>query len=227
MNKVKMVTGYCPLPILNVSEARYRELGQELVSAVPFDQDFAEFAADTVERCWAYRYIKSMMPHPAGPVPPDRFPDEWTACCSAIVNINKTRWLTQALDDGTDIYVWIDYGILKQQGMLPEHVTEFLRKVETDGKRDEIVFPGLVDKADAMSWATHHTRFCGSVLIVPRQFVVPFHAEMTRVVHAHVHGTGTLSYDVNYFAAVERNGFLPFRQYRAWWDQTQFTAYEG
>lgn len=225
MNKVKLVTGYCPLPILNVSEEKYRAHGETMkqVSPVPW----VAYDEDPVDKCWSHGFVKSMKPHFAGTYPRDRFPDEWTACCSAIVNLNKTKWLTDALkdDNESDVFVWVDYGILKQTGMLPTHLVNFLLDVKDNGEMDAIVFPGLVDKDEPMSWGVHHTRFCGSVLVVPRDMVWPFHAAVMQAVHAHVHGTGTLSYDVNYFASVERSHEFCFRQYRAWWDQTQFTAY--
>lgn len=227
MSKVLAVTGYVPLPILNVSESKYRELGSQLLAACP---DHVAFDYDPLDKCWAHRFVKSMMPHHASPsLPADRFPDEWTALSSSIVNLNKTWWLCRAqkMEPHYDFYVWIDYGILKQTGMTPGVISDFLAAVATKGTKDAIVAPGLVDKGEPMSWSAHHTRFCGSVLIVPAELTVLFHADVVSTVYAHVHGTHTLSYDVNYFAAVERNGVVPFRQYRAWWDATQFTNYAG
>ena len=127
-------------------------------------------------------------------------------------------------DDETDIFVWIDYGIFKQHHITADAIRKFLFEVALRGSATHIAAPGLIDPAP-VDWGQFHTRFCGSVVVIPRALVDEYRSRMGGTAALHMINSRTLSWEVNYLAEIERDCSLPIRQYKAWWDASQFTNY--
>lgn len=228
MNKVKVVTGYCPLPVLNVSQQRYHELGSALRRVWPHMQ----LHGGPVEQTWLYKYLDKkfdMCLPPSDPNPPtDRFPNPETMVLSHCVQNQKSRWLLDSLEgdeDKTDIFVWIDYGVLKQ-GMTVEVINYFLVTVAREGSTKKISLPGISDLAP-LDDTCCTDRFCGSIIIVPRDLVKRFHVEMKEMTKRRINDTHTVSWEINYLARIEQECSLPIHQYRASWGESMFTNYRG
>jgi hypothetical protein len=226
--KVKVVTGYVELPVLNCSPSRFRELGHKLV-AVAEDVAPTRVFYNYLDECWMFKWLRSSgcPVRPQWPeLPTDRFAKPYDAVCSNIVMHQKYEWLALAAieDPLPDVFIWIDFGVLKQQDMTPQVVTDFLRKVAAKDRISKIEAPGIrqmepVD--DSVSW----DRFCGSVVIVPRGHLFPLCQEMKLVAMNRIRETGVITIESNTLAHVELAHPSLFRWYPAWWGASMFTSY--
>ena len=223
MNKVKVVTAYSDIGTIQTSREQFKERGRHLIAAVPCDMRiFDDFP---VEDTWLYPIVEGLPPSDPHP-PADRFPTPEVMVKSHCLGNQKATWLLQAAEDDldTDIFVWLDYGILKQQPMGPGDIYDFIRKIEAKGRRDVILGPGIREMGPVYDFK-FCDRFCSSVWIVPRAWVSKFSQYMQRTALDRITVTNTVAWDNNYVARLEQNGPLPIRQYSAWWDRTQFTNY--
>ena len=180
MQKVKVVSGYIPIPgILNVTESGFREYGARLKKACPCPTEFFDMTTPVALRhTWMARWL-SQQPwgnevQSSDPAPdPARFAAPGIKLLSNFVMHQKYEWLALAAinDPVPDVFVWLDYGVLKQSDMTELVVTDFLQRLERKSVVDEIIAPGVraikVEPVPSESW----DRFCGSVVIVPRRLV--------------------------------------------------------
>lgn len=226
--KVKVVTGYSEIPQIQVSKERFKEMGKRLLSCLPCAVEV--FDDWPVEACWAYRYCcdRGVMPS-ANSIPADRFPDAWTMVLSNLIQNQKSEWVIQtaARDPEPDIFVWIDYGVFKQHNITEEAIWNFLNKVHQSGSMEEIVAPGLIDHPGLpIDMGEFCTRFCGSVVIIPRHLAETYNRQMQKMALNHMRHEGKLAWEVNYIAQLEKmSPNLKIRQYKAWWDASQFNNY--
>jgi hypothetical protein len=140
-----------------------------------------------------------------------------------VVQHQKTAWLLQALeaDPSVDVLVWIDFGVFHQPGVTAQVIDDFLRRVRA---HPAFSIPGCWEQSrgvfDGPDW-----RFCGSSLVVPREFVRSFHEAVRDVALERLSTTNRVTWEVNDWAEVDRRRVLPIRWYPAGHDQTQFTNY--
>ncbi len=238
MNKVKVVSAYIPLPdIINVSQEKFQELGVALASAIPCNLSFYD-VPDPERRfgTWMATWVQKQPwadevtcsdpdPDPAR-FAGDRFK---TKLWSNYVMHEKSVWVGKASfrDQTSDVFVWIDYGVLKQANMTPETVTRFIKELEAVELPDAVIAPGIRATADepdpAMSW----DRFCGSVVIVPRKWVDPLACAMLRDAIHTTTLTKKVTIESNTLARVERQQQIPFHWYQSGWGASMFDSFLG
>jgi hypothetical protein len=223
--KIKIVSGYVPLSDNHRrSHEEFMALGARL-EALPFSKRVF-FGA--LENCWLYAFLKS--------VPNARFfywPDQ-TPRDGVCIQQQKLMWMLQARqeDPETDIFVWIDYGIMHCYGVTEECISAMLHRVEQSGSMDEIVMPGCWDKGNRSDFFMDNNsspcwRFCGGVVICPRSLVGPFAIEAAAESKQNIIKTNTIGWEVNSWARIERANILPIRWYSADHNNTMFDNYQG
>lgn len=219
--KVKVITGYCPIPDHPRTPKEYGELGEQLFRHlnVPVKSFYTQLPA-----CWLYRDMfkrQFKVKHFEGDNPAKNTLDYH------IVQHQKSEWLLAgAMLDETeaDTFVWMDYGIAHQPGVTPAVVNDFLAKVA----KDDFAIPGCwSDKSQPVEMSYINWRFCGSMLIVPRQHIHAFDSEMKRTIRRIIERTHHVTWEVNTLARLERLQTLPIRWYKADHNETQFTNYEA
>jgi len=231
MPKIKIVSGYIPIPQLrNATPETFLERGLHMTDAVHAGGlETHLFHATKLEDCWAYKFVREEMMQgraimPSSPTMPDRFPDDGTHIKSCIIMHQKQEWMCQAAiaDPEPDVFVWIDYGVLKQQGMSEEVITRFCERlraracfpcVEAPGIRPE---PGPVDNTGSCD------RFCGSVVIEPRDKLFRLARAMKARTMEFIRKTHTINIESNVLAEVEHALTVPIRWYPAGWGAPMF-----
>lgn len=133
----------------------------------------------------------------------------------------KQEWMCLAAieDPDPDVFVWIDYGVLKQHNMTDETITRFCERLKT--RNFPIVeAPGISAMRpvnDIECW----DRFCGSVVIEPRDELFKLARAMKAHAQKSIWQTGQITIESNTLAHVELAGF-PIRWYPAWWGAQMF-----
>lgn len=226
-NKVKVVTAYVPLPVKHLNREQYRHLGDRLVRACGEDR-IRVFYDFPVEDCWAYSYRD--LP-PAQPVAGDRYATPGDFVLSNIVQHQRTTWARLAAEEDPDanVFVWLDYGILKQGGftgrpVTEELVTEFLDRVERH-KFTDVPFPGIWPKGE-ISDTGDNWRFVGSTHIWPREYLDIIDLMYKTECRRFIERTQTVSNDLPIWAHTEARWPIPFRMYPGNHDATQLTGFQ-
>lgn len=221
--KVKLVTGYCPIPNHPRTAKEYGALGDNFrrITKVPIKAFYTQ-----PNTLWLNRLVWEA-PFKAVACAGDN-PEKNTLDYHA-VNHQKSQWLLQAMleDPGQDSYVWVDYGICHLPGVTPELIEDFALSL----KKGDFAVPGCWDKPFSMddivddypSW-----RFCGSMIVVPSDYVLAFDAAVKMAATRHIQRTHRVPWEVNTWARAEnRYQNLPIRWYKADHDATLFTNYEA
>lgn len=224
--KVKVVTAYVPLPVLHVSREKYKSLGNRLVDAIP-DNIFV-FDDYGIEDCWAYS-VRSTPPAQA--VPSDRYASPADFVLSNIVQHQRTTWamLAAVKEPDVDVWVWLDYGILKQgdftgKPVTAKHVAEFVKRVATRPSLLDIPFPGIWPRGP-ISDTGDNWRFCGSTHIWRKAWLPLIDKAYRRECKLFIERTNTVPHDLPIWAHTELSSGLPFRWYAANHDATQLTNF--
>lgn len=196
----------------------YGELGEKLaqVRAAPIKAYY-----NSVQDCWLYRSLKTLdkiITHSEGDNP------QKNTLAYHIVQHQKFQWLAQALQHNKEAktFIWMDYGIFHQPGVTKEVVEDFLGRV----RENDLAIPGCWDKGQ-ISDAFPCWRFCGSMAIVPRQYVSALNSMLKSIVFGHINFTHNVTWEINGWAVLERAGVLPIRWYKADHNETMFTNYPG
>jgi|SRR5665647_236076 len=220
---IRVVTGYVPIPGHPRTAAEYGALGEPL-GLMPFP---TKAFYHKVERCWLYKeVIKSgkSLTHSKGDNP------KKNSMAYHIVQHQKFEWLGAAslLDMNADTFVWLDYGILHVPGVTVAVIEKFLHEVDANGNGGVVSIPGCWPvnysfyKDDNPNW-----RFCGGLLVVPRELVKPLALEMRNATLRGIKNTDNITWEINDLARVERKGKIPIRWYQANHNETMFTGYPG
>lgn len=230
-NKVCLVTAFVPLPVSHLSEAQYRDLGAKLKRAAA-DHYVAAFEDDQLEQCWLYKTVPDILKYePAAPVPGDRFATAEINVMSHVIQHNRTTWAMRAAAQfpDADVFVWADYGIIKQGGwnsrpVMEPMITAFLVKV-ADYHFNDIPFPGIEEPKEIDPYG-NNWRFCGSLHIWPRKWLrqidVAYKAELLNFLGKY----NKCPLDLAIWPSVEYNHrYLPFKWYKAEYDSSQFTEF--
>jgi hypothetical protein len=227
--RVRVVSAYVPLEVKHVTPERYHELAKGMCdSAQAATGCVPAIFRNSLHECWAYG-LKDLPP--AQPVPWDRYATPAHFSASNVVQHNRTDWAYRAMKDdpATDIWVWLDYGIMKQGEFTGHPVTgdvirEFLYRV---GSYDPkyIHFPGIWDKGE-ISDSGDNWRFCGSTHIWPKRWLPAIDAAYKAELIMFTGRTATIPNDLPIWAHVEeRYTPLPFKRYQANHDATQLSNY--
>jgi hypothetical protein len=225
--KVGVVSGFIPLPVKHLSALQYYALGDKLMRACLGVDRFV--GGGELDRCWAYALCTGLPP--ANPPPADRYETQDINVMSHIVQHQRTTWALQAakVHPDVDVWVWFDYGLLKQGFWKNNPITEyivkrFLERLAATPKLDVIPFPGIADKAQVFPTG-NNWRFCGSTHIWPKQFLPDIDAAYKTTLQKWIANYAAVPLDLPIWALVEQNSGLPFRWYPAEYDATQLENY--
>lgn len=234
MAKVRVVTGYVPIPNHPRTAEEYGRLGERFkeitaASVIPF--------YSKLEQCWLWRlaWETPNLTHSEGDNPAKN-----TLAYHA-VNHQKTTWLMQAslYDDDADIFVWMDYGIFHLPGVNGPVIDEFIKRLDdkciyipgcwegpviqdfrmTDRLPDPDADPFIDDNNPC--W-----RFCGTVLVCPRRYCIKLDEAVRRSLYSHVARTKNISWEVNTWARMEKTRTLPIKWYKADHNERLFTGFK-
>jgi len=219
---IAVVTAYVPIPGHPRSEAEYDALGCQLLG---LNHPVLRAKGD-LKHCWLYQYIQeeygmtgrfsySVADNP-----------QKNSLGYHIVQAQKTEWLEIATYvDHADVFVWLDYGIFHLPGVTTEIIDAFLDRAENE---QAIAVPGCWDKGYTYDDTLPCWRFCGGVMVVPRDLVEPFNYNMKREYARWLGKTGNISWEVNTLARLEdHDPDFPVWWYKADHDRTMFTNYQA
>ena len=218
MSGVKIVSGYVSLHDHPRTEKEYKELGSKLLE---LDADIA-CAYQTLNTCWLYKYLmwlgRENIKHSVSDNP------KKNSVAYHIVQHQKTEWLVDAayLDDKPDTFVWIDYGIFHVPGITGPIIQDFIKRVEGE---KAIVIPGCTPPPDQISYDHPCWRYCGGLIVCPRQYLMEFDNQMKRTTMEYIRETGNISWEVNMLARLEKTTKLPLWWYYADHNQQMFENY--
>lgn len=232
MNKILVVSGYVPLTVHHMGKDKYKELGNDLKTVVEHaGVRMCMFDNFPYEDCWLAKEDPPMIG--ANPRAQDRFAtDAEQARCNVVCN-QFIEWAHDAYrdhGDEEDVVVVMVSTVMKQgdftgKPVYGEHILEFLRKVARYDFND-IPFPGMSDKGPVNVFG-HNWRFCGSTHIWPTKWLRPIRKHYKRSVRKFIKDYGRTPLDLAIWPIVEATSGLPFRQYKAEYDATQFTNFPG
>lgn len=235
--RVQAVTAWVPMPIpfRHQTVDQYKQWGASLSAALPGKLTTLDPYPFT--DCWVYQWLKrkpldwvlTLTPMTAGPA--DRFVHPHHMLICNIVQHERTTWARKAAWEHpkADVVVYIDYGVLKQgdftgRRVHKDHISAFVQRIEAQQIMDDIPFPGCWVKGTPCE-TDANWRFVGSTHIWPRKYLDAIDKAYKEETIKFIERTNTIPLDLPIWAAVEQRGDLPFRQYVANHDATQFTNY--
>jgi hypothetical protein len=216
MTKIRVVTGFVPIPKHPRPPEEYSALGIQLKALnAPLKAFY-----NTVEDCWLWKQVSEM------PVwPTHHFADNPKKNTPAyhIVNHQKFEWLGAAslIDREADVFVWLDYGILHVPGVTIEVLNNFLSTV----KKDDLAIPGCWGRDRPIDDSIPHWRFCGGLAVVPRSKLLQLDREFKDRTMRNLRLKMKMTWEVNDLARVEKYGATAIRWYEADHNETMFTNY--
>lgn len=221
------VTAYVPIPGHPRPPEEYYRLAEQLRAlSLTIDMPLLSTTGQ-LENCWLYQYLQEFydqgrVTHSTADNP------KKNSLAYHIVQAQKTEFLVsaaEACDNKPDVYVWIDYGIFHIPGVTLEIVRDFLKRAADE---KAIAIPGCWGPDYVYDDEQPCWRFCGGVMVVPRQYLALFDAAMkheyVRWLREHHH----VSWEVNTLARLERRmPELPIWHYKADHDASMFTNYKA
>jgi len=225
---VMAVTGFVEnaFPARHLDQSQFRALGTRLRETLGdrltcFDNHWR------LPDCWAFSLLQEqplLLPTDPAP-PPDRYASHRHAAISNIVLAQRFEWVRLAaqMHRDVEVFVWVEYNVLKQQGVTPEVLRSHLDRIEQtpiDAMHLPGIWPSGVVGHDQISW-----RFAGSTWICPRYLVEPLAEAAKSLVSMRVRTTGRISWDTNTLAEIEMLGLVPMQWYPGGHDATQFTGF--
>ncbi len=217
-SKLAVVTGYVKIPNHPRSDEEYQRLGAKLleITAAP-----VHVLRHGLDRCWLTPPVKDLaVTHATGDNP------RKNTLAYHIVQHQKTKWLVDVseMDHAADVLVWIDYGVFSQPGITVDVIDAFLLRVAA-AEEDKICIPGAWER-QAISWPNEpYWRFCGSSMIMPAVDARTFHEAVRSVTLERIATNNFVTWEINDWAAVERQGTPPIRWYLGDHNESQFTNY--
>lgn len=227
--KVKVVTGFCPIPDHPRSLEEYGALAEQLKSilGVRPSQAFHH----KIPELWLTQFIEKLEPQ--------KPPLTWAKADNPAKNSleyhcvqhQKVEWLALAstMDQEADTFVWIDMGIMHVPDMTGDYITTFLDKIV----KNDFAIPGCWAKDDPRIEACGaagnewpNWRFCGGVWIVPRADIANLTKAFKACTRMFIRTMKKVSFEVNMLSLVEQCNIPNLRWYLADHNPTMFTNYE-
>lgn len=223
MAKITVVTGYIPIDGHPRSPQLYRDLGAQLAEAVKGHAAMCMFTEDRLDDTWLLKFLAAHAPNPTHSVADNPAKNTKAYHC---VQHQKFSWLRRAEEHspGTDVFVWIDYGIMHVPGVTVKVIQDFLDRV---AKADfgVIRIPGCWDRQISPSKDVPCWRFCGGVMIVPKSLVKDFTRACASTAMEYIRLTDNVEWEVNTMARAETIAQLPIVWYRADHNHLMFTEF--
>lgn len=214
------ISAFVPIPGHPRPEEEYHKLGQQLMHiGIPMLT-----LESTLDQCWLFQYLnwrKQYFTHSVADNPAKN------SIAYHIVQAQKSEWLVDASwqTPDADVLVWIDYGIFSVPGVTPEIIREFMIRANDE---KAIAIPGCWGKDYKYDDNYPCWRFCGGVIVMPKDYVVMFDLAMKREYIRWLRYTNNLSWEVNTLARVELyDPHVPIWHYQADHDATLFTNYRA
>jgi len=221
---IALVTGFVPLPNHPRLEAEYRKLGERLRDLPVPKRDMASLMVEMrLEHCWLHQFLRWRDKEVTWSVSDNPRKNTLEYLC---VQAQKAEFLSEAARgfERADIFVWVDFGIFHLPGMTEEIIVDFMRRAKHETM---ITIPGCWDRNYEYNDDHPCWRFCGGVMIVPRQFIFEFEAEWKREYIRWINETDRLSWEVNTLARMEARGACVLNWYKADHNTEIFTRYRG
>lgn len=216
--RLELVTGYVPIQGHPRTAKEYGELGEDLFGKLRGDFVIHPFY-EKVPETWLCKLIQKLgidVTHSAGDNPAKN------TLAYHCVNHQKFGWLLKAAMNNPvpKTFVWMDYGIGHVPGVTVDVVNDFMASV----RDDDLAIPGCWDIPYMTNDYFPCWRFCGGLMIVPRQKIHKLYKAVKAEVTRHIKKTGNVTWEVNSLAATELQG-PPIRWYYADHNQTMFSNY--
>ena len=217
MTKVRIVTGFTPIPGHPRKEEEYHRLAKQFHTVHGALRTHYE---TPLSDCWLQQWLGKYRPVPFLVSRGDN-PEKNTEAYH-VVQHQKAEWLKLATmaDDDAETFIWLDYGIF-HQGVTATVISDFLKRV----RLNDFALPGCAGYSREWPDTSPNWRFLGSLMIVPRQHISAFDALVKLVTKERIRINNRLSWEVNDWARVEALSKLPIRHYEADHNETQFTNY--
>jgi hypothetical protein len=229
-NRARVVTGYVPLKVKHMDPLQFYDLGQQLEHAVYGHAGFQCFEKFPYEKCWLAKENPPMVG--ANPRAEDRFETDEQHAKNNVVCGQFVEWAQMSLDEdpNVDVIVALTYSVLKQgdftgKRVQPHHIGEFLERVAAYDFVD-IPYPGMSDRVP-VDVCGHNWRFAGSCHIWPVKWLRQINRCYKIKTLQTIRTFGKTPLDLAIWPMVEADSGLPFRQYKAEYDATQFTNFPG
>ncbi len=226
MASVKVITAYTDLMLTKRPSEDFHKLGKELVEVCGPDiavKNYHPGEAWSVQEFYGFPA--------ANPRAHDRFVTNEEHAKSNLIQHTPIQWLEDAMIEfpNVDVFVWMGYSILKQgaftnRRIMPHHVYDFVQRLKT-WKPDSIPLPGIAYGISPISPFGDNWRFCGSTLVVPREYVFRVGRAYRECLRAFVHTHKAIPLDLAIWPMVEFMAGLPIRWYTAEYDNTQLTNF--
>jgi hypothetical protein len=217
---VVVVTALVPIPDHPRSFKEYKRLGQQLLAC-----DIPVMMIDgDLDMCWLARYLRWRgrdCYHSLGDNP------QKNTLAYHVVQAQKTDWLHEAslFMPQTTVFVWIDYGIFHVLGVTRQVIESFVWRARNERV---IAIPGCWDKQVAHDDAYPNWRFCGGVMVVPREYIVPLDHAVKREYLRRLADYNQVTWEVNVLASVEQcHPELPIWWFKADHNASLFTNYRS
>lgn len=218
MGTIQVVTGYVPIQSHPRVASEYGALGEKMFGPLAQKGVMVTPFYETLGECWMWRACQMVkkLSHSVGDNPAKN------TLAYHCVQHQKFAWLLKAAIKFpmADTLVWMDYGIAHVPGVTPEVVSNFLDRIQPD----DFAIPGCWRREQMIlndffpCW-----RFCGGVIVLPRNRVHKVYKTIKRTVLNHIQRTGNVTWEVNTLAEAEPQ--LPVRWYQADHNETMFTGY--
>lgn len=223
---VKVITAYCDLGLTKRPRQEFTDQGDQLIWAAGKDIKVYEYDKNDA---WNWPKYKD---YPAANARAfDRFADELEHARSNLIQHTPVQWLEEAAMDfpQTDVFVWMGFSLLKQgdftgKRIQPHHVAEFVGKLKS-WKPNGLPFPGINKVPYQLEPFGDNWRFCGSTLVVPREYVFRLGTAYRANFEAFVRQHKAIPLDLAIWPMVEFSSGLPIRWYAAEYDYTQLTNF--
>ncbi len=222
MANVKIVTGYIDIPNHPRGPNDYRDLGAKLLEAVDGYEALVFDSPDqSPGQTWLANVLKGLpnITHSVADNP------EKNTLPYHCVQHQKFGWLAAAKEQDTEdpsqMYVWIDYGLMHVPGVTAAVIRKYLERVSDYG--GAVTMPGCWPKGevphDRPCW-----RFCGGLMAVPSSLVKIFTRSAMGVAVRQIMATRNVEWEVNTLARLEALDEVPMTWYKADHNETMFSA---
>ena len=150
--KAKFVTAYVPLGYMpHRTDEEYRRYGHRLTAIGAQVRAFEDFP---LKDCWMFDYLQSL---PKMPEPETQGNGAKNTLEYHIVQHSKTQWMRMAYEEDrtTDILIWMDYAIFKDNELWESDIDNLLSQVNDE----TIAIPGFVGRDVWFGPGGPHWRF--------------------------------------------------------------------